>query len=79
MAAYYLVQCFKTFFDVQTLPRLTAHVDNIFAVKMNNFDAASPGVTAHTGSDIDLLLDIWQLKVEGIDIQTKWVEAHQDT
>eukprot|EP00957_Ditylum_brightwellii_P188289 14334380-Ditylum_brightwellii.AAC.1 len=64
LAAYYLVQCFKTFFDVQTLLRLTAHVDNISAVKINNFDAAFPGVTAHTGSDVDLLLDIWRLKAE---------------
>eukprot|EP00957_Ditylum_brightwellii_P167002 12713745-Ditylum_brightwellii.AAC.1 len=79
LAAYYLVQCFKTFFDVQTLPKLMAYVDNISAVKMNNFEAAFPGVTAHTGSDVDLLLDIWRLKAEGIDIQTEWVEAHQDT
>eukprot|EP00957_Ditylum_brightwellii_P052285 3965542-Ditylum_brightwellii.AAC.1 len=42
LVAYYLVQYFKTFFDVQTLPKLTAHVDNISAVKMNNFEAAFP-------------------------------------
>eukprot|EP00957_Ditylum_brightwellii_P178892 13626467-Ditylum_brightwellii.AAC.1 len=46
---------------------------------MNNFDSAFPGVTAHTGSDVDLLLDIWRLKAEGIDLHTGWVEAHQDT
>eukprot|EP00957_Ditylum_brightwellii_P052097 3951383-Ditylum_brightwellii.AAC.1 len=78
LVAYYLVKCFKTFFEVQTLPKLLAHVDNISAVNMNNFDAAFPGVTAHTVSDVDLLLNIWRLKAEGIDLQTKWVEAHQD-
>eukprot|EP00957_Ditylum_brightwellii_P032420 2456611-Ditylum_brightwellii.AAC.1 len=56
-----------------------AHVDNIYAVNINNFDAAFPGVTAHTGSDVDLLLDIWWLKAEEIDLQTEWVEAHQYT
>eukprot|EP00957_Ditylum_brightwellii_P022896 1728315-Ditylum_brightwellii.AAC.1 len=55
------------------------HVDNISAIRMNNFRAAFPGVTAHTGADVDLLLDIWQLKAEGIDIEMEWVEANQDT
>eukprot|EP00957_Ditylum_brightwellii_P197756 15065657-Ditylum_brightwellii.AAC.1 len=56
-----------------------AHVDNISAVNMNNFDSAFPGVIAHTRSDVDLLLDIWHLKAEGIGLHTEWVEAHQDT
>eukprot|EP00957_Ditylum_brightwellii_P048876 3708621-Ditylum_brightwellii.AAC.1 len=58
---------------------VTAHVDNITAVNANNQNHTYPGISSHTAPNIDLLLEIWKLKIAQINIQTEWVEAHQDT
>eukprot|EP00957_Ditylum_brightwellii_P110082 8396154-Ditylum_brightwellii.AAC.1 len=57
---------------------VTTHVDNIAAVAMNNLNEPYPGVAAHTGSDIDILQEIWSLKTS-IKLKAEWVEDHQDT
>eukprot|EP00957_Ditylum_brightwellii_P033768 2558975-Ditylum_brightwellii.AAC.1 len=56
-----------------------AHVDNITAVNANDQHQTFSGISYHTTSDINLLLEIRALQSTQLKVQTEWVEAHQDT
>eukprot|EP00957_Ditylum_brightwellii_P203971 15337007-Ditylum_brightwellii.AAC.1 len=79
LTIYYLIQCIKKYSNIKITETLTSHVDNISVVAMNNQDGTYLGIAAHTCSDIDILQEIWSLKVEGLQVNAGWVEAHQDT
>eukprot|EP00957_Ditylum_brightwellii_P201014 15323490-Ditylum_brightwellii.AAC.1 len=46
---------------------------------MNNLEVPYPGVAAHTGSEIDILQEMWSQKQSGTKLKMKWGEAQQDT
>eukprot|EP00957_Ditylum_brightwellii_P017078 1288347-Ditylum_brightwellii.AAC.1 len=49
---------------------------NISAAAVNNIKGKYRGVTAYNRSDVDILTEIEAMKVSGLRLKTKWVDAH---
>eukprot|EP00957_Ditylum_brightwellii_P206140 15347006-Ditylum_brightwellii.AAC.1 len=79
LTIYHMLKCLKCYSKENFGIEITAHVDNITAVNANNQHQTYPGISSHTTSNIDLLLEIRALKSTQLKVKTEWVEAHQDT
>eukprot|EP00957_Ditylum_brightwellii_P019049 1434080-Ditylum_brightwellii.AAC.2 len=79
LATYYILQCLKEYIQQSIQSDLVLHVDSISATAVNNIKEKYRGVTAHNRLDVDIIVEIEAMKALGLELKTKWVEAHQDT
>eukprot|EP00957_Ditylum_brightwellii_P149007 11345237-Ditylum_brightwellii.AAC.1 len=77
LVTLYLLRALSSYSQTQLNTKQTVLCNNAAAVSKANMPI-NPGIKHYIAADYDIVKEIEEVKISGLDMQASWVKAHQD-